>query len=698
MIRLRQLGGVALEGPHGLLTGAPAQRHRLALLVLLARSAPAPLSRDKLMALLWPEHDTRSARRLLNLSIHVLRRALGPAAIRSAGDAVALATGLVEDDVATFEAAAGHRDPSAAIRAYAGPFLDGLFLPRAPEFDRWAADLRTRLADRYAGLLERVAREAERNAAWNDAVDAWRRLVSLDPGNGPAVRQLMLALDARHDRAGALAEARSHARYMREEFGADPDAEVERLGRSLVASPPVRGLAPAPEGGIAVLPLVEVGTGDAEHRLGDGLAIALMERLTRVSGLPVVSAAAAFAVRGRGFGVREIGVALRADWLVDGSVRRVGERARVTVHLLDARDASLRWSGSYERRVRDPFAVEEELADEIGGALASELGGAGAGALDLDTRGLILRGRLALSRPSLEGVLTARRYFSVALSRAPGEAAGHAGLAEAYALAGFHEHLAPAEAFGAARQAARAALRLERHNVAARTTLACTDLYFRWNQSLAEQRFQRVLRQAPMSSMAHQWYGNLLVATGRGADAVRSMTRAASLDPQSLVAGAAVGWALYHQGRHEEAVARCQAILDLDPGCAVAHLWQGLAWQELGEWPDAIAALRRVQALFGGSRLATAALARALAAAGQPAEAHALLDPLLLQPDYLPSYEIAKALLALGRPAEALAWLERAHRERSHSMVYLAVDPQLERLRGLPRFRALMPPRFDQAS
>jgi tetratricopeptide (TPR) repeat protein len=234
--------------------------------------------------------------------------------------------------------------------------------------------------------------------------------------------------------------------------------------------------------------------------------------------------------------------------------------------------------------------------------------------------------------------------------------------------------------------------------VSARTALAYTDLYFRWNQPLAEQRFQRVLRQAPMSAIAHQWYGNLLIAEGRGADAVREMRRAATLDPQSVVAGAAVGWALYHQGRYEEAVARCQAILDLDPTCAVAHLWQGLAWQELGRWPDALAALRRARALFGDSSHATAALARALAAAGQTSEARELLDPLLARLDYLPSYEIAKALLALGQPNEALGWLERAHRERSHSMVFLAVDPQLERLRPVPRFRALLLPHFDRAS
>src|SRR5262245_88027 len=196
------LGGLSLQDAAGGLVSGPAvQRHRLALLSYLALRCPRQAGRDTLHALLWPERDTRTSRRLLNLAVHALRRTLGREAIRSVADGLVLDPTIVTSDVAQFESALaqGHRGRAAAM--YHGPLLDGFFLPGSPPFDRWADTVRAQYATRYAGLLEELARERESAGDWRGAAEWWQRLVLIDRGNGTVVRRLMLALEAMRDRA-----------------------------------------------------------------------------------------------------------------------------------------------------------------------------------------------------------------------------------------------------------------------------------------------------------------------------------------------------------------------------------------------------------------------------------------------------------------------------------------------------------------
>ena len=242
---LKLLGGAALAGEHGLLSGPAVQRHRLALLALLALARPRAVSRDKLVAWLWPERETEPARRLLNQAVHTLRQALGAEAILSAGDDLQLDTSVVPCDAVAFEDAVAAREPGRAVTLYTGPFLDGFFLDEAEEFERWVDRERDRLAAAYAKALEGLAEAAEQAGDSGAAVERWRTRAAHDPYDSGVALRLMQALERAGNRAGALHHATLHQqRLPREELEIEPAPEIQALVERLRREAPP---APAPK-------------------------------------------------------------------------------------------------------------------------------------------------------------------------------------------------------------------------------------------------------------------------------------------------------------------------------------------------------------------------------------------------------------------------------------------------------------------
>ncbi|MGE5926189.1 MAG: AfsR/SARP family transcriptional regulator, partial [Gemmatimonadota bacterium] len=227
MTQLRLFGTPALVRDGGaVVTGRPAQRHRIALLALLTLAPDHRLSRDKLIALLWPEADSGRGRSLLSASVYALRAALGDAALVSQGDDLRLDGGLVPSDVAAFTAAVQSGDHERAASLYAGPFLDGFFLTGAEEFDQWVGRERQRLAAHYGKCLTGLAEAAESAGDHAGAVERWRARAALDPFDSQVALRLMRALDASGNRAGAIQHAGEHARLLREELGVEADEVV----------------------------------------------------------------------------------------------------------------------------------------------------------------------------------------------------------------------------------------------------------------------------------------------------------------------------------------------------------------------------------------------------------------------------------------------------------------------------------------
>lgn len=226
MVHLKLFGGASLEGEDEVLTGAPAQRHRVALLALLVTSPSRGLSRDKLMGFLWPGRDTDHARKLLNQSVYVLRRALGDDAILSVADDLRVQTGTLTCDVVAFGDALAADDDERAVQIYSGPFLDGFFLDRSIVFERWVEEQRARLAEEYTAALERLAEAAEHEGRLRDALAWWKARAAQDPYDSAIALHVMRALAASGNPAGAIQYAADHQRLLEREMGIEAPAEV----------------------------------------------------------------------------------------------------------------------------------------------------------------------------------------------------------------------------------------------------------------------------------------------------------------------------------------------------------------------------------------------------------------------------------------------------------------------------------------
>jgi DNA-binding SARP family transcriptional activator/formylglycine-generating enzyme required for sulfatase activity/dienelactone hydrolase len=244
---IRLLGTPCVVGVDGIqVTGRPVQRHRLALLALLALAGERGSTRDRLLGLLWPESDAEHARQLLNQAVYQLRKALGEDAILSAGDELRLNAAVLRVDLAEFERALAEGDAAGATAIYRGPFLDGFFQRDSVELEQRIERERQRLAMLYGQALERVAEAAETKRDFAGAVDAWQGRAAHDPYDSRVALRLMQALEAGGNRAGALQHAAAHGRLLQDELGIAPPTEVLAFARRLRADASAVTPAPTP--------------------------------------------------------------------------------------------------------------------------------------------------------------------------------------------------------------------------------------------------------------------------------------------------------------------------------------------------------------------------------------------------------------------------------------------------------------------
>jgi TolB-like protein/DNA-binding SARP family transcriptional activator/tetratricopeptide (TPR) repeat protein len=250
MVRLRVLGGFALEGASGAAAPTLPKRRAQAALAVLAVCGDLGCTRERLLALLWPESDEASARHGLRDALHAIRRALGPEAVPSSGSHLRLDSSVVSSDARSFTEALGSGRPADAVGGYGGPLLDGFHVDDAPEFERWLDGERTRMAREYGEALKQLATAAERAGAWGEAAEWWARGVEHDPLNSHLVLQQARVLATIGDRANAIKVVEGHARRLREEFDLEPDREIfatiERIRK---------GELPALQGGVPTFTL-----------------------------------------------------------------------------------------------------------------------------------------------------------------------------------------------------------------------------------------------------------------------------------------------------------------------------------------------------------------------------------------------------------------------------------------------------------
>jgi TolB-like protein/Flp pilus assembly protein TadD len=447
---------------------------------------------------------------------------------------------------------------------------------------------------------------------------------------------------------------------------------------------------------IAVLPFANLSNDPEQEYFSDGIAEELMSALARFNTLKVAARASAFSFKGKDPDLHQIGSALNVATVLEGSVHKAGDRVRIRVQLSDVATGYQLWSETYDRKMTDIFAVQDEITSRIIDALQIRLRGessrpaAASQLADPEVYEIVLRGRYHWNQRTPEGFTKAAELFQEATRRAPQYAPAWSGLADVYLSQFDYGLLSWQESTMRARAAATKALELDDTSAAAHTSVAHILLH-EWQWHEAEQHFRRAFELDPAYTLALHWYALCLTALGRVDEAVDAMRRAQRLDPLSVRINGDLGAALLAAGRYDEAIAQEGRTLEIAPDAAGPRWIRGMAFEQLGRYDEAEKDMKFVFDAWQGDAPIKGSLGHLYAVSGRQAEARKLLSELTTQPGAKDiAFYAALICAGLKDTDKSLTWLERAVEERSGSVRYLKIDPRLARLRGEPRYRDLM--------
>jgi len=443
---------------------------------------------------------------------------------------------------------------------------------------------------------------------------------------------------------------------------------------------------------LAVLPFVDLnGDQDGEY-FSDGLTEELINALSNIPGLHVVSRTTVFQFKNYAADVRDLGRRMNVDAIVEGSVRREGGRIRVTVQLNSVHDGYHYWSRTWDNEGTDVFAIQQGIAQQVALSLRpSETGVVIAGrplTTDLVAYNLYLQGQFHRRRGSASSMRTAVEFYRQAIERDPSFAEAYVGLAIVLNEAGTDGRLRPSEAFSQSRAAVTKALELNPLLAAAYSAQGWISMHHDWNWDAAERSLRRAIDLSPADPETHHSYSHYLAAMGRFRESLAESQRSIDLDP--LNAGMRGHLVLHFNFSHDfvKAIDAAKAAFDIDPVSPDAWIFSVTAYESRDQFAEAINA--RAQLAHPPELLA--ALRAGLAAAGPRGYWGALRDHELekAKNGQASARTLAAAYARLGQENEAVDWVERAFHEREGWLVYLNVNPNFDGLQANPRFKDLV--------
>jgi TolB-like protein/Tfp pilus assembly protein PilF len=461
---------------------------------------------------------------------------------------------------------------------------------------------------------------------------------------------------------------------------------------------------------IAVLPFVNMSADPDQEYFSDGISEELLNLLAKNPELRVIARSSSFSFKGKAVRVADMASELNVNHVLEGSVRRDGNRVRITAQLVDARSDTHLWSETYDRKLDDIFAVQENIARVIAQELLAHFGdfeSRQAGARNLEAYDIYLKGRRPVSPKAYEaylkglyhlnkwnvkGFAKGLEYFQQAVEMDPEYALAHAGLAESYSWLGGWNGLPPKEAYPKSKVIVMKALELDDTLAEAHCTLADIRFFYDWDWEGAEREYKRAIELNPSYAMAHNNYAFYLTALKRHDDALAEIELARELDPVSLVVNSDLGWAYYFARQYDRAVQQFRRVLELDPNLMISHFALGQVYEQKQMFVESVAAFEKAVSLSPGDPENIAGLGHAYAVAGRREDALKIVARLKQpsQQKFIPSWGIATIYIGLDNKDEAFVWLEKALVDRLSIMVYIQTDPVLDPLRSDPRFQVLV--------
>jgi serine/threonine-protein kinase len=485
------------------------------------------------------------------------------------------------------------------------------------------------------------------------------------------------------------------------------DSLVSDSTATAILSPPARRgedstrlLRQAPS--IAVLPFANMSADPENEYFCDGLAEELLNALAKVEGLKVAARTSAFAFKGGKANVGEIGLVLKVNSVLEGSVRKSGDRLRITVQLVDTSDGYHLWSERYDRQMEDIFDVQDEITLAVVGALKVKLLGEDKAALlkrytdNTEAYELYLKGRYFYNKYTAEDLQKGIEYFERAIEKEPEYAPAYAGIGFCYGALWYFGFFAPHEIMPKWKAVINRALEIDSDLADAHLSLASIHFYYEWNFTEAERGYRRAIGLNPNSPHAHWRYGHFLAALERYEQAISEGRRALELDPLSLVVKFFMVRIYWFANRLDEALEQARGMIDMEPSFPSAYVALGGVFVQQGRYEEAVEAYQKALTLDGFVGFVLSYLGAVYGMMGKRDEAYGALHQLLemRKTQHVTAYGIACVYGGLGENDKAFEWLEKAIEERSGELVFLKREVAAhlfgESIRQDPRFADLI--------
>jgi len=556
--------------------------------------------------------------------------------------------------------------------------------------------IRIRLQDQpfeiLAAMLDRpgdiVTRDELRQRLWPDGT-----FVDFDHSLNAAIKRLR----------AALGDAAENPRFVE---------TLHKRGYRFVAPVESSASGPAAAAGgprlhqaagvrMVVLPFANLSGDPSQEYFSDGLTEEMIAQIARLcpGRLGVIARTSSMLFKRSNKSASEIGRELGVDYLLEGSVRREGERVRITAQLIETCSELHLWAETYDRRLEESLLLQSEVAERIARSLTLELipdqhVELGRPALrPSEAYQAYLKGRYHWNNKGDEGLATAIGFYLKALDLDPVFAAAHAALARARVSVAYYCHEPGRATLESARASALRAIDLDPGLPDAYVALAEVQKSLDWNRPLAEATYRRALALAPSCESAHRGLAVLLASGSRPVEAKAEVDRATDLDPLCLSVSQSAAWVRYAAGDFDEAIDRCRYTLDMDPAFTPSRRLLGAACLAVGKTSEALVQLETAAGPDFDHPISVSWLAHAKAVAGSLDQASRLMARLdaLAKVSYVPPYHLALCQTGLGNPDAAFALLEQACRDRDPAVANnIAVEPRLEALRRDARFGSLL--------
>jgi serine/threonine protein kinase/Tfp pilus assembly protein PilF len=482
----------------------------------------------------------------------------------------------------------------------------------------------------------------------------------------------------------------------RYQTAADMLSDLKRLKRDTSKVTPSVSEQPS----IAVLPFTNLSADPEQEYFCDGMAEELINALTHVEGLRVVARTSCFAFKGKQTDIREIGRKLNVDNVLEGSVRKAGNRIRITGQLIKVSDGYHLWSEKYDRELEDVFAIQDEISlaivdnlkikllkEEKSRVIKRHAEGA-------DSYQIYLMGRWFLEKRTAKGLLKAIDCFQSAIEKNPDYALAYAGLADVYHMLPQYSRKSHKELFPKAKEAVLKALNLDENLAEAHISLAMIKIDHEWDWKGGLQACERAVELNPGNANIHHWYGLVLAQLARFEESEREFIRAVELDPFSTVINRNLGSFYYYSGQYDLAVTQLQKAIEMDESHPYTHVFLGFTLFQQSKYEEALVELQKEKEISGSYYLgADSVIGACYAKMGDENRAREVLDNLLQRIKHESINDqythVAHLYIFLGEIDKGFELLEKAYLEREIWLNYLKIIPLYKEYSKDPRYIAL---------